>query len=146
MFGSRFRVALLLVLTFTAGVAAGVAADRLELLPGLASATEATADGDRREDDRRRGETTIERFADDLGLTASQRAEIEEILEHYRQRMHQMWEEVRPRYRSMVDSVRGRIEGVLTPEQVTEYRELLRARGRWRQERQDDGDTEGKKR
>lgn len=140
MFGSRFSVALLLVLTFTAGVAAGVAADRLDLLPDVAQAGE--AERDRPDDDRRRGRTTIERFADDLELTAAQRAEIEEILDRYRERMREMWMEVRPRYRAMVDSVRGRIEDVLTPEQVTEYRELLKERGRRSSERGDEGERE----
>lgn len=140
MFGSRFSVALLLVLTFTAGVAAGVAADRLDLLPDVAQAGE--AERDRPDDDRRRGRTTIERFADDLELTAVQRAEIEEILDLYRERMREMWMEVRPRYRAMVDSVRGRIEDVLTPEQVTEYRELLKERGRRSSERSDEGERE----
>lgn len=140
MFGSRFSVALLLVLTFTAGVAAGVAADRLDLLPDVAQAGE--AERDRPDDDRRRGRTTIERFADDLELTAAQRAEIEEILDLYRERMREMWMEVRPRYRAMVDSVRGRIEDVLTPEQVTEYRELLKERGRRSSERSDEGERE----
>lgn len=140
MFGSRFSVALLLVLTFTAGVAAGVAADRLDLLPDVAQAGE--AERDRPDDDRRRGRTTIERFADDLELTAAQRAEIEEILDLYRERMREMWMEVRPRYRAMVDSVRGRIEDVLTPEQVTEYRELLKERGRRSSERGDEGERE----
>lgn len=140
MFGSRFSVALLLVLTFTAGVAAGVAADRLDLLPDVARAGE--AERDRPDDDRRRGRTTIERFADDLELTAAQRAEIEEILDLYRERMREMWMEVRPRYRAMVDSVRGQIEDVLTPEQVTEYRELLKERGRRSSERSDEGERE----
>lgn len=140
--GSQARVVVLLGLTFVAGVAAGVAADRLGVLPGPASAEMADreADPDRdRERDSRESRTTIERFADDLGLTADQRSEIDRILERYRASAQSMWDEFRPRYRSMVDSVRTQIEGVLTSEQVTQYRELLRSR-RDDRRRDDDGD------
>ena len=67
-----------------------------------------------------------------------QRTEIEAILEHYRASMNGLWGEWRPRYRTLIDSVRVQIETVLTDEQVTEYRGLLeRRRGR------DSGQTDG---
>ena len=135
--GSHARVVLLLVFTFAAGTAAGVAADRLGLLPatrtaepsgrGHREAGERSGSRPAESEDRREGRTTIERFADDLGLTAEQHAEIDEVLERYRRSMRSMWGEVRPRYRTLVDSVRTQIEAVLTPEQVTRYRELLRS-------------------
>lgn len=127
MDASRFRVVLLLALTFAAGAAVGVAADRLGLLPGFARADEVERGGERIEDDddRRDGETTIERFADELGLSQAQRVEIDGILERYRASMKGIWQDVRPRYRSLVDSVRTQIESVLTPEQVAAYRSLL---------------------
>jgi Spy/CpxP family protein refolding chaperone len=40
--------------------------------------------------------------------------------------MKHLWEEFRPRYSTLVDSVRLDIEAVLTPEQVEQYRKLLR--------------------
>lgn len=126
MADSRGRVALLLTLTFAAGAAAGAAADRLGVLPGAARA------GEVREGPERHvhgpGRTTIERFADELGLTEDQRGEIETILERHRASMREIWHEVRPRYRALVDSVRTEIEAVLTPEQVREYRALLEAK------------------
>lgn len=127
MFASRLRAAVLLVVIFAAGAAAGVAADRLNLLPGTARA-EAAAEA--REARKHRGphQTTIESFADDLGLTAAQREEIEGILERYRAGLKSMQREVRPRFRALVDSVRAEIETVLTPEQVEEYRALLAER------------------
>ena len=135
--GSHARVVLLLVLTFGAGAAAGVAADRLGMLPGEpgerpARRGDQTADrgdenGRAESDQRRAGRTTIERFADDIGLSSEQRVEIDEVLERHRASVQDMWDATRPRYRSLVDSARTQIEALLTPEQVTRYRELLRS-------------------
>jgi Spy/CpxP family protein refolding chaperone len=127
MDGSKRRALLLLGLTFVAGTAAGVAAERLDLLAGRATADEATQPPERGET-RRDRQTTIERFADQLGLTSPQRTHIEEILDHYRTSVRGLWGEWRPRYRSLMDSVRTQIEAVLTPEQVTQYRALLQER------------------
>lgn len=138
---SHTRVALLLLLTFAAGMAAGVAADR------RFGAAEAEAPKQAEEDhrrDRRGGGTTIERFADELGLTTEQRARIDPILEDMRERMSDLFEPVRPAYRDLVDSTRARIEAVLTPEQVADYRELLErnyGRDRDGRERGRDGDA-----
>ncbi len=133
--GSHARVVLLLVLTFAAGTAAGVAADRYGIFPGPrsgeVSGRDRSAAGDRADtrqtesDTRGEGQTTIERFADEIGLSGEQRAEIDEVLERYRDSMRQIWRETRPRYGSLVDSVRTQIEALLTPDQVTRYRKLL---------------------
>ena len=120
---SRGRVALLLAVTFVAGMAAGVAADRSLAVDGPSEATKQARDDHRR--DRRGGRTTIERFADELGLTADQRSRIDPILEDAREGMSELFEPVRPAYRDLVDSTRARIEAVLTPGQVAEYRRLL---------------------
>ncbi len=127
MDGSKRRAMLLLGLTFVAGTAAGVAAERLDLLPGRDTAAEATQPSER-EEGRRDRQTTIERFADELGLTSPQRTRIEGILDQYRTSMRGLWGEWRPRYRSLIDSVRTQIESVLTDEQVTQYRTLLEER------------------
>lgn len=131
---------LLLVLTFAAGTAAGVAADRFHLLPGTARAEETTAPGEERREGRRERQTTIERFADELGLTTEQRVEIDEILDHYRASLKFLWSEVRPRYRTLIDSVRTQIEAVLTPEQVMDYRALLEERSSRREGSRDQGE------
>ncbi len=120
---SRTRVALLLAITFLAGMAAGVAADR-QLRSDVSEDASKQAREDHRRD-RRGGRTTIERFADELGLTEEQRARIDPILEDAREGMSELFEPVRPAYRALVDSTRARIEAVLTPEQVTQYRSLL---------------------
>ena len=138
---SRTRVALLLLLTFVAGMAVGIVADR-QLGAGTAEAPK-QADEDHRRD-RRGGGTTIERFADELGLTTEQRARIDPILEQARERMSELFEPVRPAYRELIDSTRARIEAVLTPEQVADYRELLErdyGHDREGRERDRDGDA-----
>lgn len=151
MGSSTTRAVLVLLVTFAAGVAAGVAADRLWLDAPTAEATRA---GDRRGDAAREGRedrkhdedrprTTIERFADDLELTSRQRSRIEEILSRHREEMHEMWSELRPRFRRLMDSARADIEAVLTEEQTEQYRRLLRReRGdddRWKEDRDEGG-------
>ena len=120
MTDSRTRVSLLLAITFVAGVAAGfVAHQQLTDSPtverGVASGRSAGG---------QRG-TTIERFADELGLTDEQRAEIAPIVAETRREMSALFEPVRPVYDAVVDSARARIEAILTDEQVEQYRILL---------------------
>jgi Spy/CpxP family protein refolding chaperone len=110
-------VALLLVVTLAAGAAGGIAIDRR-----FDSPAERNVESMGRET---RGETTIERFADELGLTVEQREQIAPVLEDTRARMSEVFDQVRPEYRSVVDSARARIEAVLSPGQVDMYRKLL---------------------
>ncbi len=111
---SGARVVLLLTLTFAAGVAAGLAVDRRILKTSTSL------------EERAKGPpTTIERFADELGLTEEQRALIKPIVEETRGQMTSVFDRVRPEYDAVVDSARSRIEAVLTPDQVASYRELL---------------------
>jgi len=129
----RGRVAVLLLATFVAGAAAGVAADRQMGRP-------AESPSERRDEASRERGYTIERFADDLGLTSDQRAQIAPILEDTRSRMRDLSHRVRPEYREIVDSARARIEAVLSPDQVAAYRDLLE-----RERRRDrDGEHEGR--
>jgi hypothetical protein len=111
------RVALLLLVTLAAGAAGGIAVDRR-----LDAGPEPKAETTERQG---RGETTIERFADELGLTPEQREQIAPVLEDTRTRMSEVFDQVRPEYRRVVDSARARIESVLTPGQVEMYRRLL---------------------
>lgn len=112
------RVALLLLVTLAAGAAGGIAIDRrLDIVPDPKAESSAEREG--------QGETTIERFADELGLTADQRGQIAPVLEDTRTRMSEVFDQVRPEYRRVVDSARARIEAVLTPGQVEMYRKLL---------------------
>ena len=100
---------------FVAGLAVGLAAERYTIHRVPGEATE-------RHRDRR---TTIERFADDLGITPEQQEQIDPILVETRERMSEVFDRVRPDWEAVVDSARAKIEAVLTPEQVERYRALL---------------------
>lgn len=124
---SQALVTLLLIATFAAGVAGGVAVDRLWLRPSPAAGqADGSAEPDRhrekRDDDEK---TVIERFSEELELTAVQEARIDTVLEHYRESMKELRREVRPRYDALVDSARRRIEAVLDSAQARAYRRLL---------------------
>lgn len=101
-------------------MAAGFAADRQLSGPAVAEGPGKVAG-----DAPNRDDTTIERFADELGLTDAQRTAIAPVIEDTQRRMSELFEPVRPAYGDLVDSARARIEAILTPEQVTEYRRLL---------------------
>lgn len=126
---SRFRAILLLTLVFAAGATVGVATDRLDFFADVAEpATAAASEARGRDGGPRERRTTIEQFADELGLTEPQRAEIEGYLDHYRDGARALREAVQPQYGALLDSVRTQIESVLTEEQVEDYRELLQQR------------------
>ncbi len=135
---SRGRAAVLLILMFAAGLAVGLAAERYALHRG-------SDDGSRQDD--RRGRSTIERFADDLGITDEQQALIDPILVETREQLSAVSDRVRPEWEAVVDSARARIEAVLTPEQVERYRALLdEQEARRGEDRRGDGeeaDSEG---
>lgn len=141
---SQLIVALLLSATFAAGVAGGVAADRLWFRPADSAGSGEARDGrggnreDRDEGDDEE-DTVIERFSEELGLSARQEARIDTILEHYRESMERLRDEVRPRYDALVDSARTRIEGVLDSTQARRYRQLLERKGRRDDGQGDDG-------
>jgi Spy/CpxP family protein refolding chaperone len=127
--GSRLRVGLVLAVTFAAGMAGGVALDRRVLgAPAHQVEGRRTARADSAERGERSHTPVIEQFATELKLTDQQRSEIETILDHYTEQLRAMRREVRPRYSAIMDSTLTRIEGVLTPQQVEQYRALLRQR------------------
>lgn len=117
---SRGRAAVLLLLMFAAGLAVGLAGERYAL---HREAEESSRRG-------REGRTTIERFADDLGITPEQQARIDPILVETRERMSAVYDRVRPEWEAVVDSARARIEAVLSPDQVEKYRALLEEQDR----------------
>lgn len=131
---SRGRAAVLLLLTFAAGLAVGLAGERYALHRAV---EEAAA---RPERDRR---TTIERFATELGITHEQQARIDPILVETREQMSAVFDRVRPEWEGVVDSARARIEAILSPEQVEKYRALLDEQERGREAEHDhEGDGE----
>lgn len=138
MSGSSAKAGVTLALVFIAGAAVGVASDRLEVIPRAAEATEpetpASATG------AAVGQTIIEQFADDLGLSSEQRLEIDLLLDYFAASLKDLRESVRPTYRALMDSVRVEIESVLDDEQRSDYRSLLQERY-GQSERDDDSET-----
>ena len=123
------------ILGAAAGLAVGLAAERYALHRG--------SDAEPRDGDRR-GRSTIERFADDLGITHEQQALIDPILVETRERLSAVSDRVRPEWEAVVDSARARIEAVLTPEQVERYRALLQEQeSRRGEDRRRDGEDGG---
>lgn len=116
MIKNRGRATVLLGLMFAAGVTVGLAVERY----ALHEVAEVEPRSDHGE-----GRTTIERFADELGVTNEQRAQIDPILVETRERMAEVYSRFRPEWETVVDSARARIEAILTLEQVEEYRALL---------------------
>ncbi len=133
MRASRGRAAVLLGLMFAAGLTVGLAGERYAL--------HMTQDaGDRSH--RREGRSTIERFADELGVTPEQQAEIDPILVETRERMSAVFDQVRPEWEAVVDTARAHIEAVLTSDQVERYRALLEEQEREHEsEQEEDGDS-----
>lgn len=113
---SRGRAAVLLLLMFAAGLTVGLAGERYALHRGIEKAASEST---------RQGRSTIERFADDLGITPEQQARIDPILAETREQMSAVFDRVRPEWEAVVDSARARIESVLTPDQAERYGALL---------------------
>lgn len=138
MLKGRGRAAVLLGLMFASGLTFGLAVERVAF-HGSDATERRGGHSDRR--------TTIERFADQLGVTNEQRARIDPILEETRERMSDVYARYRPEWEAVVDSARAKIEAVLTPEQVEEYRALLaeqeRRESRERERRREDDRSEG---
>ena len=133
---SRGRAAVLLLLMFAAGLTVGLAGERYALHRGIEEAASEST---------RQGRSTIERFADDLGITPEQQAQIDPILVETREQMSAVFDQVRPEWEAVVDSARARIESVLTPDQAERYGALLEQQEREREAEageKDDGASE----
>ncbi len=121
---SRGRAAILLFLTFAAGLAVGLAAERYTLHRGSQDAASQT---------RHQRGSTIERFAEELGITPAQQTQIDPILVETREQMSAVYDRVRPEWEAVVESARARIEAVLSEDQVRRYRALLEEQERERE-------------
>ena len=75
--------------------------------------------------DRGRPPSYAERLDAHLDLTESQRSAVDSILARRESDMAEFWQEVRPKFDALRDTIRIRIMDVLTEEQQQKYRELL---------------------
>ncbi|MCY4400241.1 MAG: hypothetical protein OXE96_13025 [Gemmatimonadetes bacterium] len=122
----------LLLLTFAAGVLAGVAwrGNR----PASPPAEEESAEEQSDRDGRRL-------VIDEVGLEPAKRAEVDEIVRHYRATMRALNDEFdaafEPRRRGLVRATLDSIRSILSPEQLATYDSLRANRVRGRNENSD---------
>jgi len=151
--GTRTRLAtvLILFLVLVTGSVLGIAVDRsleARAVPGAgreggggsAAETEEGRAGDRE------GSSAPSRrrlIVEEVGLSESQKTQVDSIVAHYRQQMRELQDELQaefqaafmPRYRGLLEETRGEIRGLLNAEQRAMYDSLLVEHDRRREER-----------
>jgi Spy/CpxP family protein refolding chaperone len=109
----------LLVAVFVTGAAVGGGMSQAWVGNG-----DSTGDGGQGSTNRERS-SYVERLVAHLDLTESQQAEVESILARRESDMAALWQDVRPKFDALRDTIRTKIMDVLTEEQQQKYRELL---------------------
>ncbi|UCC71727.1 MAG: hypothetical protein JSV86_15315 [Gemmatimonadota bacterium] len=122
----------LLVAVLLLGGVAGAAVDRMLVGERTASSGQRGRSGDR---DRRR--SYLDWLSAQLELDEEQQAQVQVVVEEYREQISSIWREVRPRYEELQEQLRAEIRAVLTEEQAANYDALLQ-RQRERHEREVD--------
>ena len=118
MLGNRRWLFLLLGLTFLAGAAAGIWAERAFL-----SQAEASPGAHR----RHRGHwhsRTLARFSERLQLTEEQVAQVESILKGKRQSYREAFELMRPKLQELRETTRSEIRAILQAPQIPEFERM----------------------
>lgn len=124
---SRRTAVLLMVLLALGGGVAGVAIDRLVLLPWhFRDRPFGPGRGGPPEAMERRGR---DRFARELGLSDGQRVRIDSLLERQMTELRAVRGQVQPSLDSILAQTRRSIDSILTPEQRAKAQEMMRHRG-----------------
>ena len=110
---SWLRGAGILALTFAAGAAAGVGYDRHVSSSARAPTMDAAS--------------AVQHMRLELGLDSSQTAAITTILAHHQHAVDSSWRAMQPGVRANLDSTFREIMGVLEPEQVGKFRQMVHA-------------------
>ena len=123
---SRRTAGLIMLLIALGGGLAGVALDRLVLLPWHFRDRPFGPDG-------RGGPMGMEhrardRFAHELGLSDSQRVRIDSLMERQMRELREVRGEVQPRLDSILTQTRRSIDSILTPAQREKAQALMRQR------------------
>jgi Spy/CpxP family protein refolding chaperone len=134
----RALAAALLAFTMAFGVVAGIALDRLVLLPAGAEAAVVEPRSGVPERDRPRGRIPgpaadaryLDFMASELDLSPEQRARVEEILRRQQERVQEITRETRPQIRALARETRAAVDSVLTGEQRERMQELRARRDR----------------
>jgi Spy/CpxP family protein refolding chaperone len=111
----RMIAGLVLLLTTIAGGLAGVAVDRLVLLPHMFGGRDFGPHG--RHGPPPPNHEFRDRFAHDLGLTEDQRVRIDSIMDRQMREVRAIRRQVQPRVDSIISGARRELDAVLTPEQ-----------------------------
>ena len=106
--------ALLLAITLAAGIAIGIGYERRR-----APAHEASA---------MQSHDVLHRITHELELDSTQREAIAAILARRQGTVDSTWHAMRPHVRATLDSTLAEIVGILRPDQVARYREMIEAR------------------
>lgn len=72
------------------------------------------------------GKQFVQQLNDRLQLTPEQREKIEKIIADGQERNHEIWTNVAPKMRSVMQEVNRQIRAELTPEQLKIFEEMLR--------------------
>ncbi len=72
------------------------------------------------------GKQFVQQLNDTLQLTPEQRVKIEKIIAEGQDRNRQLWTNVAPKMRAVMEEVNQQIRAELTPEQLKPFEELLR--------------------
>jgi Spy/CpxP family protein refolding chaperone len=111
----RMIAGLVLLLTALAGGLAGVAVDRLVLLPHMFGGRDFGPHG--RHGPPPPNHEFRDRFAHDLGLTDDQQVRIDSIMDRQMREVRAIRRQVQPRVDSIISGARRELDAVLTPEQ-----------------------------
>lgn len=110
----RWKAVLALLTVFVAGLAGGgLLEDIVDDIDRPAFAAEDHDDGD--------DDLSEETILANLDLTPEQRANIERVFEAREARLESYWDTRLPDLEAVIDSTRGEIRSILTPEQLTIY-------------------------
>jgi Spy/CpxP family protein refolding chaperone len=74
----------------------------------------------------RMGKQFVQQLNDTLQLTPEQREKIEKIIADGQERNHEIWTNVAPKMRVVMQEVNQQIRAELTPEQQKQFEELLK--------------------
>jgi Spy/CpxP family protein refolding chaperone len=74
----------------------------------------------------RMGKQFVQQLNDTLQLTPEQRVKIEKIIADGQDRNHELWTNVAPKMRAVMQEVNQQIRAELTPEQLKPFEELLK--------------------
>jgi hypothetical protein len=119
---SPWIAGLVILLAAISGGIAGVAVDRLLLLPHMFHG----GPGERHGRGGPPGEDFRKRFARELGLTADQKSRVDSIMDREMRGVREVRATVQPRLDSMIARTRRELDSVLTPEQRKKADEMRR--------------------